>query len=302
MLGELGALARLAELLPGPPDGEVWIGDDAAVLRAPAGARLVFATDCVVEHVHFERGLSSLEDVGWKAVAVNVSDVAAMGATPLAAVAAVAGASGEELELLTSGIAAAAERFGCPLVGGDLSFASELVLSVAVLGTCPGDPVLRSGARAGDLLYVTGPLGSSAAGLRALRSDPRATGPLVDAHRRPLARLAEGAMAAAAGATAMIDCSDGFGLDLDRLARSSGVGLELLSVPVAPGATTEEAMGGGEDYELIFCAPRGVDIEAAFSRAGLREPLLVGRCVADRERRSLEGGRFEAAGYEHPMG
>ncbi|HLI15604.1 MAG TPA: thiamine-phosphate kinase [Acidimicrobiales bacterium] len=298
--GELAALGWLARRLGSGPEGEVWVGDDAAVLAAPAGP-LLLATDLLAEGVHFDRRLESLADVGWKALVANVSDVAAMGGRPLAAVVALAGASRAELEELYEGLVAAAECYGCPVVGGDLSDAPALVVSVAILGTTDGRPaVRRSGARPGDALYVTGPLGAASAGLRLLRRDPASTGPLVAAHRRPSARLAEGRAAARAGASAMIDVSDGLGLDLERLASASAVGVALDDVPVAPGATLEDALGGGEDYELCLAAAPGV-LEDAFAAAGLALPLRIGRVVADARERSLRGEALPVLGYEHRL-
>lgn len=308
--GELAAIERLAGLLPPAPPGETWIGDDTAVLALPlersseaAGApRLLFATDLVVSGVHFDLELTSCADVGWKVLASNVSDVAAMGGRPWRCVVGVSGATAEQLEGISDGLVDAALRWGCPLVGGDLSGGGELVVSVAILGLAGAAPVLRSGARAGDLLFVTGPLGAAAAGLRLLRADSSATGPLVEAHRRPLARVEEGMAAAGAGARAMIDVSDGLGLDLYRLASASGVGVELDDVPAAPGASEEEALGGGEDYELIIATSDGDRLSAAFAGAGLRLPLLIGRCVADPTRRALRGEPFGPSGWEHRLG
>ncbi len=327
--GELALIDWLAATLPPPPPGEVWIGDDAAVLvvpadvpgrpatgesRAageppppagappppPAGApRLLFAADLVVAGVHFDLTLTTCADAGWKVLASNVSDVAAMGGRPWRCVVSIAGGSAEQLTGISAGLAEAAEHWACPLVGGDLSAGEQLVVSVAILGLATGAPVLRSGATPGDALFVTGPLGAAAAGLRLLRADRHATGTLVDAHRRPLARVEEGVAAATAGATAMIDVSDGLGLDLHRLALASGVGVELDAVPAAPGASEAEALGGGEDYELIVACPEPDRLAAAFAGAGLRAPLLIGRCVADPSRRVLSGSKLDPAGWEH---
>ena len=142
----------------------------------------------------------------------NLSDVAAMGGRTTAAVVGIAGATMEDLVALYEGFLDAGSHYGCPIVGGDLSDGDQLVVSVAVLGRGGGRPVLRSGAQRGDHVFVTGALGSSAAGLRELLADETATGVNVDAHRRPIARTAEGPAAAVAGATAMIDVSDGFAL------------------------------------------------------------------------------------------
>ncbi len=159
----------------------------------------------------------------------------------------------------------------------------------------------RAGASAGDVLVVTGPLGGSAAGLRLLRSG-RGDGPLVEAHRRPRARLAEGRVAAEAGATAMIDVSDGLALDLHRLADASGVGFVLDAVPVAPGARLDEALGGGEDYELVVATPDPGALGAAFAGAGLRPPMVIGRCTAEIGERLLGGEPLGRLGFEHAVG
>ncbi|HZD65530.1 MAG TPA: thiamine-phosphate kinase, partial [Acidimicrobiales bacterium] len=271
--GELAAIETLRRLLPGPPPGETWLGDDAAVVtppgRAGGGGRLLLATDLAVAGVHADLELVGLADLGWKAVAVNVSDIAAMGASPGQVVVAVAGPPATALETLYEGIEAAAQRWSCPVVGGDLANARVLVVSVALTGAVPSgcgwDPVLRSGARPGDQVFVTGPLGASAAGLRALRAGRRdpAGQALAARHRRPVARVAEGLAAATGGARAMIDVSDGLASDLSHLARASGVGVDLAVVPVAEGATEADALGGGEDYELVFAAPDGAAVAAA---------------------------------------
>lgn len=265
---------------------------------------LLLATDLVAEGVHFERGLSSLADVGWKVLTANVSDAAAMGGKARRAVVAVAGAFGSDLEELYDGLAEAAAAYECPVVGGDLSDAPSgggLVVAVTVLGSTEGRPaVRRSGGRPGDRLWVTGPLGAAAAGLRLLRAGAGASAPqLVRAHRRPLARVRQGTTAARIGASAMIDVSDGLGIDLERLCLASGVGVELTALPVAEGATEAEALGGGEDFELLWAAPAEIDPAEAFAAAGLVAPIELGVLVAEVSRRRLRGEPFEAAGYRH---
>lgn len=291
---EFQAIERIRRRLPAAPPGELWLGDDAAVVAGRAGPALLGA-DLVVAGVHADLDLVGLEDVGWKAVAANVSDIAAMGGEPRYLLVSVAAPSDLDLDRLYDGIAAAAAAYGCAVVGGDLSAAPVLVVAVTVVGDPgPGErpPVLRSGAGAGDTIFVTGPLGASAAGLRLLRSGWR-EGPLVEAHRRPQARVAEGRAARAAGSTSMIDVSDGFGADLGHLLEESGVGAEVDedAVPVAEGATVEEAWSGGEDYELVFSAPGPPrQVVAAFAGAGLRSPVAVGSITGDASRRPRAGG------------
>jgi thiamine-monophosphate kinase len=302
-MGEFSAIDRFRRLLPGrPADGETWIGDDAAVVNAPGGGRLLMAADAVVAGVHVDLSLCGLDDLGWKAIAVNVSDIAAMGGRPAHALVTVAGPPDVDLDLLYQGIAAAAAVYRCPVVGGDLANAPCLVVSVAVTGTLDGDPVLRSGAQPGDGIWVTGPLGLSAAGLRLLRAaraeGNEATGPAVAAHRRPTAQVAAGQAAKAAGATAMIDVSDGLVADLGHLAGASAVGIALDAVVVGEGATAEEALAGGEDYVLAFTAAQPARVAAAF--AGLPAPRLIGFCTADPSVRTLRGAPLPAVGgWEH---
>ena len=297
-------------MLPDAPPGETWIGDDAAVVRTADGGRLLLAADAVVAGVHADLTLTGLDDLGWKALAVNISDIAAMGGRPGHALVTVAGPPDTDLGLLYQGIQAAASRYGCPVVGGDLTNAPALVVSVAVTGWVDGPVVTRSGARVDDEIWVTGPLGAAATGLRILRrragGGAGPDGPavseasehdLVAAHARPQAALAEGQAAARAGATAMIDVSDGLVADLDHIADASRVGFALTDVPVADGATEAEALGGGEDYVLVFCAPTGADIPGAFR--GLAPPIRIGVCVAPSSTRTLAGRPLDHAGWEH---
>jgi thiamine-monophosphate kinase len=303
MKGEFAAIARLAAALPPAPAGETWIGDDTAVVSSPEGP-LLLAVDTVVAGVHADLRLTGLDDFGWKALVANVSDVAAMGGQPGYAVASVAGPRGTALDVLYRGMSEAAETYRCPVVGGDLVSSPTLVVTVAVTGSVKGKPVLRAGARPGDSIWVTGALGGAAAGLRLLQDPDRATGldgavraARIADHARPRPAVAEGHAARRAGATAMIDVSDGFAADLGHIADASGVGLELDGVPVAAGATEDEALGGGEDYRLVFTAPDASAVERAF--AGLPAPVRVGRCVADPARRLLRGRPLAAAGWQH---
>jgi thiamine-monophosphate kinase len=304
LTGEFAAIEWIRALLPGPSgDDQVWIGDDAAVVPVPAGGVLLLAADSVVAGVHADMGLTGLADLGWKAMAACLSDIAAMGGLPLWALVTVAGSSADGLRELYEGIGEAARRFECPVVGGDLTDAPSLVVTVAVTGSCESRPVLRSGARPGDCVWVTGPLGASSAGLRLLRdrdglSNAHAAGH-TRAHARPVPRLAEGRAARAAGATAMIDVSDGLAADVAHLADDSAVGISLDLVPVAEGATPDEARYGGEDFELVFCAPRGAPVEQAF--AGMRPPLRIGECTQRHRGVRLAGTELQARGWEHRL-
>jgi thiamine-monophosphate kinase len=304
-----------------PPVGDTWIGDDAAVVRprhpdgwAPdpsdqgvlATDQAVLATDMVVAGVHFDLDLSGLDDVGYKALMVTVSDFAAMGARPEYALVSVAAPAGTDIERLGAGLAAASRHASCVIVGGDLSESAVLVVSTTAVGWLPPSdhpPMLRSGARPGDQLFVTGPLGRSAAGLRLLRRGGELDGAdeaaLALAHRRPVARLAEGEVARRAGATAAIDLSDGLGADVGHLARASGVGVDLDSVPVARLATGEEALVGGEDYELLVATGRPDELADAFRSAGLAPPVPIGMCTEEAGAYTLDGGPLPAGGWRH---
>lgn len=287
--GESAFLRQLRSTLPSGPADEVWIGDDAAVVRPPVGV-LLMAADTLVEGVHADLSLTSLADLGWKAMAVNLSDIAAMGGQPGHALVTVAvpsgvGGAGAGLDDLYAGLAEAAEAYSCPIVGGDLSGGPAWVVTVAVTGSvADGPPVLRSGARPGDLLMVTGPLGAAAADLRHLRAGAT-SGP---SHGRPRPLLEAGQTARQAGATAMMDLSDGVATDLPRLAEASGVGVVVEDVPIAPGATLDEALGGGDDYELL-----------ATSRVPLEGWLVIGRCTSDPGERRLGAEPLPSGGWEH---
>jgi thiamine-monophosphate kinase len=254
MLPEEAQVSAIARAVGGPSGGVVLgIGDDAAVLDDGT----VVSTDVLIDGVHFELGRSSARDIGHRAATANLSDLAAMGARPVALLAAFG---------LPAGFADAAEiaagmrEHGVPVAGGDLSRSPVLVVSVTALGRAER-PVLRSGGRPGDLLAVTGRLGGQAASRYAGRVTPRS----------------EEGCALATVATAMIDLSDGIASDAGRLARASGVGavVELERLPRAPGATIEQAATGGEDYELLVALPAGVEAPVPLT--------VVGRLTEERD-------------------
>jgi thiamine-monophosphate kinase len=267
-VGESELLRLIAERTGTPPAGEVWAGDDAAVLAMSSHSLL--ATDCIVENLDFSFSYCSGADIGWKALAINASDIAAMGGRPLHAVASLGMPPSLPLavfEDVLEGLLQGTEHLRMSLVGGDLSGAREVFLSVTVTGSAEL-PILRSGAKPGDEICVTGSLGGSNGGLFALRNGVDKGLPGVEAlarrHLRPEARVAAGMALAAGGVTALIDVSDGFALDLTRLLRASGQGCEVSSdaLPIEPGLEilareaggpepVEAALTGGEDYELI---------------------------------------------------
>jgi thiamine-monophosphate kinase len=283
------------------PAGEVHVGDDAAVLAPFVGQTLV-STDVCVLGVHLDAALFPLEDLGFKAVAAAVSDLAAMGAQPRAAVVAVSSPPGTDLEELHRGIAAAATITNCPIVGGDLAQSRDVTVAVTVMGECPDrGAVLRSGAQPGDEILVTGPLGRAAAGLRRRREGAALNDELVIAHRRPWPRIDEGIAARHAGAHAMMDLSDGLGIDLHRLADASHVGFELTHVPTAAGATLEESISGGEDYELVIVTDDPQRLRMIFVDRGLRAPITIGTIRDDESLRLCDGKAFARRGFQHQL-
>jgi thiamine-monophosphate kinase len=275
----------LAEDMPGVALG---LGDDAALVDM--GTHLAILTaDMLVEGVHFERATVSATDLGYKALAVNVSDVAAMGGSPRFGL--VSLGLPEEVEAswvveLYGGLREAAREYAMAVVGGDTSRAEQLVVSVAVTGeVARGAAVTRSGARPGDRLVVTGALGASAGGLELLRAPAHDVAPvvasdwgrsLVEAHLRPAARVGEGQTLAQSGATAMMDVSDGLAKDLGRLCDSSGVAATVVLADVPIALSLKEladvlpevdpltlALEGGEDYELLASLPPEVVVRVA---------------------------------------
>ncbi|QAY62103.1 thiamine-phosphate kinase [Xylanimonas allomyrinae] len=297
-LDETALLARIFPLLPPGAATLVGPGDDAAVVAAPDG-RYVVSTDVLVEDRHFRRRWSTGYDVGVRAAAQNLADIAAMGGRPTALVVGL-GLPGDLevswVEGFARGLADACTRAGAAVVGGDLSGADTVLVSVAVHGDLGGAaPVLRSGARPGDVVAHAGVRGRSAAGLALLSAGaaspddgaPSAHGPLapyVAGFLRPEPPLDGGPAAAAAGATAMLDVSDGLLRDAGRIARASGVVVDLeeatLATSVSDLAPAARALGetasaalawvlsGGEDHGLLATFPPGATLPAGFTRLG----------------------------------
>jgi thiamine-monophosphate kinase len=287
-----------------PQEGEIFLGDDAAVLLAPpAGCDLVFCTDAAVAGVHADLGLMAPADLGWRAAVATISDLAAMGADPWRLVVSACAPPEVSVSELMDGVIEAAQAYGCWVVGGDVTSSATATVVVAALGLVPhGGALTRSGARPGDTLFVTGPLGASAAGLRMARAGDLETHPgLIAAHRRPRAQVDGGRAARLGGASAAIDVSDGLGRDLERLAMASLVGFALSDLPVAPGALEEEALGGGEDYELVIAARDPERLLDAFASAGLSAPVEIGQVLEDASVRTLRGAPVAAAGYRHDV-
>ncbi len=248
-------------------DGARGLFDDVAVL--PVGdSRLVLTSDTIVEGVHYLPA-DPPADIGWKLAAVNLSDLAAKGARPVGCMLnyALSGDAAWDAAFL-DGLHEALDRHAMPLLGGDtvrMPAGSARSYSLTAMGEATGAMPSRSGARAGDRLFVTGPVGDAGIGLELARSDPTASGPLVDAYRRPRPRLAEGTLLAPF-ATAMMDLSDGLLIDAARMAQASDVAITIDHVPLslalekARGASTAvqiAAARAGDDYELLFALPRG---------------------------------------------
>jgi thiamine-monophosphate kinase len=333
-LGERGLIRRIRRtgVAGGGSGVEMGIGDDTAVLAVPPGHRLLATTDLVIEDVHFRRASATPADIGWKALAVNLSDIAAMGGTPrwaLVALAVPVDTDVEAVDAFYAGMAEAAGPHGVTVVGGDTSASpAGWMVNVTLLGVHPGAPRLRSQARVGDAVAVTGTLGASAAGLFALEIgldrargqgiSPGRLAEIIRAHLRPRARVAEGHwLGQAPEVHAMMDCSDGLATDLGHICRESGVGarVRLDRLPVAPAAieaagvldqdARQWAVGGGEDYELLITC----DAEAAQRLgAGLAEATGTSLTIIGRiDDSSAEVVFVDAAGapvamragYEH---
>jgi thiamine-monophosphate kinase len=312
-LGEFGLLRRLLPRLPAGRDVLLGPGDDCAVVRTRAGGLLI-TVDALVAGVHFRPGWLTPAALGRKAFAVNASDVAAMRGAPrwcVTHIGAPPRTPAAAVEAIARGVAAAAAAVGAAAVGGNLSRAAELSVTVTLVGAAPPRPLTRAGARPGDVLYVTGTLGDAALGVRQLRRSSAARGPQVARFRRPLARLAAGALLARRRiASAMIDVSDGLLQDLGHLCAASRVGarLELARLPCSAAvrrAGLGLALAGGEDYELLFSVPprraaaltrHAAALGCRITRIGVCTARRDGLRVVDAHGRALSS---QSAGHDH---
>ncbi len=304
-LGEFGLIAELSRRFAQGDHVLIGPGDDAAVVAVPTG-RVVVSTDVLVEGRHFRRDWAEAEDVGHRVAAANLSDLNAMGGVATALT--VGLAAPPDLPAawalgLADGIAAEAALVGASVVGGDLTSADQVMVAVTVLGYVDGEPVRRSGARPGDVLALAGRQGWAAGGLAVLGRGFRSPRKLVDAYRRPEPPYAAGPQARMAGATAMIDVSDGLVADVGHLAAASGVAVDittgafelaepLQAVGAALGADPMGfILGGGDDHALAATFPAG---------SALPEGWTVIGTVAEGEGVTVDGAAYEGpTGHTH---
>ena len=285
------------------------IGDDCAILRAPERSELLVGTDLCIEDVHFRRAWHPPESVGHRCLARGLSDIAAMGGEPIACFLSLglpAGLPQRWVDGFLSGFVALARKSGAELSGGDISGAPVITADVVVIGhTARGEALVRGSARPGDLIYVTGRLGHSAAVLHRLFAGKGVRCSRSDRHFFPEPRLAVGGrLRRRKLARAMIDLSDGLSVDLAHICEESRVGAEIeaQAVPIATGATLEQALHGGDDYELLFTAAADVRMPRRLEET---EITRIGRIVRSSKPRITlldHGGRpslLKPAGWQH---
>jgi thiamine-monophosphate kinase len=278
---ELDLVRRIARMAGSGPDTRgllAGIGDDCAIFRPNAREDLLFTTDLLIEDVHFRRDTHTAPETGHKALARGLSDIAAMAGTPrfcLVSLALAPWTDNRWVSRFYAGMMRLAGRYRLSIAGGDLSHADQLTCDIVVCGSAPrGKALRRDGARAGDRIYVSGRLGK-----------PWQT------YRRPAPRIEFG-LKLRGRATAAMDLSDGLSIDLHRLCEASGVSAELENIPVVRGSTLEQALHGGEDYELLFTMPEG--------KAAPEGSLPVGRITRSKPGAvTLDGRRVPPLGYDH---
>lgn len=321
-VSELALLARIrdraARSARPNPSLRIGIGDDCALLRLRPGEELALTTDLSIAGRHFRLDWHPPEAIGHRALARGLSDLAAMGARPVAAFLSLGlprKLTGQWLDRFLDGFFALAEAYSLPLAGGDLAESPLPVADIVLTGAVRrGKALLRSGARAGDLVYVTGSLGGAAACLAQLRTQmkghparslPKPQKMALTPHFYPTPRVAQGLwLARRSMASAAIDLSDGLSTDLAHLCEASGVAAEVDSraLPIFPDATLDQALHGGEDYELLFTAPHSAPVPRSIAKVPVRR---IGRIVAaqGRSQVTLLTDRGSAAlapgGWEH---
>ena len=320
----INALSR--EFGAAPPGVILGIGDDCAAIEIPGPDYLLWTVDTMVEGVHFDLAYTSLSQLGWKSLTVNLSDIAAMGGEPRHALLSLGWPPARDRRLaleFAAGLAQAAREYGVAVIGGDtVASPFGLIVTVTLTGQVPADQMLRrAGAQPGDLIFVTGVLGEAAAGLEVLRQGlklaPDLQEPLIEAHLRPRPHLRAGRLLAREHlATALIDTSDGVATDLYHICRAGRVGARIngMEVPVSPRVRAaapdlgrdplDLALTGGEDYLLLFTCPpeKSGRLPQSFSRAGLAAPLVLGRIVpGDRVILKTAAGEVDISGrgYDH---
>lgn len=279
------------------------IGDDAAVLDVPRGEKLVVSTDTSLEGVHFRRDWLDNFEIGYRATAASLSDLAAMGARPLGLLIALTlpEGDGQEARTIATGIREGASAVLCPIVGGDLSAGKVLALTITALGSV-ARPLSRAGAKAGQRVYVTGRLGGPAAALRALEAGKQPSDRDRARFAHPVPRIDAAIALAERGATAAIDVSDGLIADLSHIAAASKVCIEidLARIPRLDGISALEAAGSGEEYEIVVTAPE-IDLARFSSELGL-DLTEIGRVVGGSPHvELLENGKKIKAprGFDH---
>ena len=328
-IGEFGLIERLAQQVaaaatqphaedPATPRLTVTIGDDTAAWTV-ADVTELLTTDTVVQGVHFTPETSTWQTVGWKGLASNLSDIASMGGTPTFAVVTLGlpdDTKVQDMDDLYEGLLEAAAVYGANVIGGDIVSSPVFFMTIAQTGVIHTTPMLRSAARPGDLIAVTGTLGGSAAGLAILQGEKPSDGSdpesIIETHQRPRPRVSEGQALVKAGVLCAMDVSDGFLSDLTKICHASGnaARVEAPDIPIHPGATKTlpqtalgMALNGGEDYELVFTAPASVmaslegKLKSGFHIIGTitdGEPGIVS--IVDRDGEPLE---VDAQGWDH---
>lgn len=298
-IGELGLIGRIAESAYTSPSMALGFLDDAALWQQGDGW-VIATADALVEDVDFRLRTFSWEDIGWKALAVNLSDIAAMGGVPRGAIVSLCLPETIEaacVSALYDGMSCLASKAQCPVVGGDLSSSGQVMINVTIIGAVKSaERVLRrSSACVGDLIAVTGVLGNATAGLAMLEGGAESREQygerFIAAQRRPVPRLAEGQALVEAGVRCGMDISDGLAVDLQKLCKASGVSAEvsLSRIPIDPmlhlalgESHRTQAVTGGEDFELLFTAPQKTmhRAQSMLASKGLERCTVIGRIEA----------------------